>query len=55
MGLELGIGNKILSFESMDITEKSNEYLPLLKDYKAIPSRMEHATRALKPHEGYMD
>ena len=35
MGLELGIGNKILSLESMDITEKSNEYLPLLKDYKA--------------------
>ena len=55
MGLALGVSNKILSFESVDITDKCNEYISLLKAYKVIPERVEQAARALKPYEEYLD
>lgn len=55
IGIAFGIANNLVSFESKDITDKCNEYMPLLKRHKLIPDKVEWAARALKPYEEYLD
>ena len=54
IGLPIGLSNKILVFESNEVSDKADSVKSLLKNYKEIPKRVEQKSRALKPYEEYL-
>lgn len=54
IGLPIGLSNKILIFESNEVSDKAESFKSLLKEYKEIPQRVEQRYRALKPYGEYL-